>query len=132
MDKTKRKAVKGTAYYYDDDSMEFIRQGKGTPEDSTDPWAQMAEDFEKLAQQEQVPLNLKPRGKKILDTESLTVTLNKAQHQMVIVQTITLVEGIDLDDIVWNNAYEIRKCFTGNKKSIQTAILSQGRTSTRS
>ena len=91
-----------------------------------------AEDFEKLAQQEQVPLNLKPRGKKILDTESLTVTLNKAQHQMVIVQTITLVEGIDLDDIVWNNAYEIRKCFTGNKKSIQTAIQSQGRTSTRS
>jgi hypothetical protein len=163
MDKTKRKAVKGTAYYYDDDSMEFVRQGKGrevqkdvrkhrgskmyrtvgekqsslhcnlsAPEDSTDPWAQMAEDFEKLAQQEQVPLNLKPRGKKILDTESLTVTLNKAQHQMVIVQTISLVEGIDLDDIVWNNAYEIRKCFTGNKKSIQTAILSQGRTSTRS
>ena len=29
MDKTKRKAVKGTAYYYDDDSMEFVRQGKG-------------------------------------------------------------------------------------------------------
>ena len=163
MDKTKRKAVKGTAYYYDDDSMEFVRQGKGrevqkdarkhrgskmyrtvgekqsslhcnpsAPEDSTDPWAQMAEDSEKLAQQEHVPLNLKPRGKKILDTESLTVTLNKAQHQMVIVQTITLVEGIDLDDIVWNNAYEIRKCFTGNKKSIQTAIPSQGRTSTRS
>ena len=109
------KKVRGTARFFDDDSLEFIPQQTGSPvqkdvkkvrkssfyktngekessmvmhlnvdANSTDPVAELTEDFDKLLKNVSPKAEKKLSGKKLMDEDGTTVYVSRKDHKMQI------------------------------------------------
>ena len=149
------KKVRGTARFFDDDSLEFIPQQTGSPvqkdvkkvrkssfyktngekessmvmhlnvdANSTDPVAELTEDFDKLLKNVSPKAEKKLSGKKLMDEDGTTVYVSRKDHKMQICIVVDLEKEPLYKDFVYQQIFKIIKCFTYNTALIASAFPS--------
>lgn len=152
MKKTETKKRKGVCRIYDDDSLDFTPYGEGeqiqkdvkkarkskmystegdngsyimhlkVDKNAVDPAAELADDFEKLLKNLDKDREPKLRGKTLLENENCMVVLNRPQKKIEVRMTVQLSEDRSYKDDLYRLQFEIQKCFTHNKDTIQNAL----------
>ena len=88
------------------------------PKDSADPAAEMQEQLEKFLKPLVKKEPAKPRGKRLLETQDVTVYHNQKEQRVSVLMTIDLTAEGELSAKLFNLTSEVNKCFAINQKSL--------------
>lgn len=89
------------------------------PKDSADPAAEMQEQLEKFLKPLVKKEPTRPRGKRLLETQDVTVYHNRRENKVSVLMTIDLTAEGELSAKLFNLTSEVNKCFAINKTSLR-------------
>ena len=102
------------------------------PANTTDPVAELTEDFDKLMKKISPKAGKKLSGKKIMDNGATTVTVNMKQHLMQVDINIDLQQNPHFKDFLYQQVFDIIRCFISNQALIASAFPSPEKSGTKS
>ena len=91
---------------------------------STDPVAELTEDFDKLLKNVSPKAEKKLSGKKLMDEDGTTVYVSRKDHKMQICIDVDLEKEPLYKDYVYQQVFKIIRCFTFNQNTIASAFPS--------
>lgn len=89
------------------------------PKDSSDPVAEMQEQFEFFTKNLTSKEPTLPKGKRLLSTENVVVVHNRRTNKVSVHMTIDLEEVGELSAKLFNLTAEVNKCFAINRTSLR-------------
>lgn len=89
------------------------------PKDSADPVAEMLDQFNYFTKHLKSKEPSKPRGKRLLETQDVTVYHNRRENKVTVLMTIDLTTEGELSAKLFNLTSEVNKCFAINKTSLR-------------
>ena len=92
---------------------------------STDPVAELTDDFDKLLKRISPKAEKKLAGKKLMDEDGTKVVVSRKEHRIQISIDVDLEKTPMYKDFVYQQVFRIIRCFTSNNQFIASAYPSQ-------
>ena len=122
-----KKARKSTFYTTNGEKASSYVMHLNVDASDIDPVASLTEDFDKLVKNIDAKAAKPLKGKKILDNGATMVYVNKKAHALQISINVDLEKEPLYQKFLYDQVYEIVKCFIFNNQTIAAAFPAQGK-----